>query len=370
MPVKWNSDRDRALSAATEHPSGGGRWSTGRRSAATVVSLLLLGAAPVACDPCSGISTCSAPQVVSYLGEVVDEEGEPVPGVEVRFERVEGVELAADTFGAVTDAHGRFHVRQTASGQGSIVAAVTVRPPGGNEHRTEGLQLETVRSGDTRRLSVRLRHRSYVEYLLELRLRATGQPLAGAEVELQPSGGVGMHGPVRGVTDAVGRVWVEASLNASGELMGDLRVVPADLDSTLVASGLRFPTFLVEGESRFMPVRVGPSLAYAGRLLLPVEGRVAAVGVAVSFQRTGGLELVDDSLDLVTDEAGLFPVFVQPRNPYQAGEVVGRLHIVPPAPYQPIFVEEVRLATFDADSVRLLDEWRLEAAAPTKVQPR
>ena len=75
-----------------------------------------------------------------------------------------------------------------------------------------------------------------------------------------------------------------------------------------------------------------------------------------------GMPLVEDSIEVETNRDGLFPIFVRPVDPWEEGEVVGRLHIAPSATYEPIEVEEIRLTTFDADSVRLIDEWRLAPA--------
>jgi hypothetical protein len=45
--------------------------------------------------------------------------------------------------------------------------------------------------------------------------------------------------------------------------------------------------------------------------------------------------------------------------PLAAGEVLGELHVFPPAPLRDTVITDVRLQTFESDEVRLRDVWRL-----------
>jgi hypothetical protein len=100
--------------------------------------------------------------------------------------------------------------------------------------------------------------------------------------------------------------------------------------------------------------KVGPSLLYVGELLrdddTPVEG------ARVEFRRTGGIATRESVLTERTDAVGRFRLA---PTPLAGGEVIGDLHVFPPAPLRDTVIVNVRLQTFESDEVRLRDVWRL-----------
>jgi hypothetical protein len=79
----------------------------------------------------------------------------------------------------------------------------------------------------------------------------------------------------------------------------------------------------------------------------------------VEFRRTGGIATAESLLVQRSNADGRFRLAPAPL---AAGEVVGDLHVFPPAPFRDTVITDVRLTTFESDEVRLRAVWRLPAS--------
>ena len=331
---------------------------TGSRVGAMAL-LLMATAGSSACDPCFGLSTCSDSGVIDYEGTIVDPSGAAAPGVELRFTRMDGIELKQDTIRAVTGSDGHFFIRAEAQSRGTLKARVEVLPPGQPGFRADSVALQATQSGGTQFFG-RWVTRPFVEYLVWLLYRANNDPVANATVDFQRTGTVVASPDRRRVkTNADGLFWISAKVQGDGPLMGRLDIRPSGSSAVLTVPEIRLPILHGFGESGYIIQWIGPAILYTGRLLWADTGEPAE-NVPVTFTRTGGLEVSTNSFTVETDSSGSFRFDTQIKKPLE-GEVVGQLRVSPPAPYQPLAVE-VRLPTFDADTTRLLGEWSIERA--------
>lgn len=312
-----------------------------------------------ACDPCFGVSTCSDSGVIDYEGTIVDPTGAAAPGVELRFTRLDGIELKQDTIHAVTGSDGHFFIRAETRSQGTLQARVEVLPPGLPGFRADSVALQATRSGGTQFFG-RWVTRPFVEYLVWLLYRANNDPVANATVDFTRTGGAVASPDRRRVkTNGDGLFWISAKVQGEEPLTGRLDIRPSGSSSVLTVPQIRLPILHGFGESGYIIQWTGPAILYTGRMLWADTGEPAA-NVPVTFTRTGGLAVTEDTFTVQTDSAGSFRFNTQIRKPLD-GEVVGELRVNPPAPYQPLAVE-VRMPTFDADTTRLLGEWSIERA--------
>jgi hypothetical protein len=298
--------------------------------------------------------------VIDYEGTIVDDAGAAAPGVQLRVTRLDGVELQQDTIAAVTGSDGHFFLRGDARSTGTLLARVEVVPAERPRFTVDSVPLEATRSGGTRFFG-RWKQQAFVEYLVWVLYRANSKPVAGATVDFRRTGSAVAHPDSRRVrTNGDGLFWIIADVDGNGPLTGRLDIRPAGSDTVLRVPEVRLPLLHAFGDTRFIEQWVGLTIAYTGRLIRSDTGEPAA-DVPVSFARTGGLAVNRDTFTVRTDANGGFHFDTQIVDPLRAGEVVGRLSVNPPAPYEPLTVE-VRLPAFDADTTRLAGEWALQRA--------
>lgn len=317
------------------------------------------------CDPCFGISSCDeGNRTLAYSMRVVDPAGRPVEGVRVEVVPEPGSGSIQGQFQDLSDANGLVEITGTVPVPGSVPVELVVTRPSGASYRVGGVTLETTREGN-RLYYGNIRSNPYTSFVLEVVQRATGDTVPVVAAAFQRTGGIPMpRDTVAFGRNNAGMLALHAEVDALGDLFGTMSIRPATRDTVLITAEHRIPTFVLNDTSIWVQVRVGPSLAYMGRVLPPLDGGGSSAGVKVYFQQTGGIPLVTDSLEMTTDADGFFPVPVRPTDPWAMGEVVGRLRIVPQSPYVPIVVEGVRLRTFNSNAVRLIDEWRLTTGVP------
>jgi hypothetical protein len=87
--------------------------------------------------------------------------------------------------------------------------------------------------------------------------------------------------------------------------------------------------------------RAYPEVSYGGQFIEHRSGRVVP-GVAVTFARTQGPHMLEDTLHAVADGDGFF---LMRGKAYQTGTVVGSLTVTPPPPWVPYVVPSLRLET-------------------------
>jgi hypothetical protein len=328
----------------------------------TVCALLIL--ATAACDPCTGVLNCGGEWVRYESDFVRRDSGAPIEGARVEFVRTAGVALESDTLRTTTDAGGRFRIAAHALGGGEIEGVLRFYDASGTLLDAGGIVLTTTRSAnDYRYLGEWRMPRLHAGRYGILYWRAQDARAAGIQVEFRRTGGVPTtKESFTAQTDSLGRFPFLAVPLAEGTLEGELRVqLPAPYNTIELREGLRFSVVAdaVYGENAGR-WGIGPQLPYAG-LLIWGDTKQPAEGVALEFQRTGGVPISPDRVVWKSGSDGFANVRLVPATPLGYGEVVGDLTIRPPAPYRTLVVKELRLATVarDVASFNRIAIWEL-----------
>ena len=241
--------------------------------AAAVGAALALSLA--ACDPCSGIASCSAGgRYLSATGQIVDRlSGQGVNGARIDVVRIGGIDVARDSISVTTSAGGFWRVEFAPSGEGTLDVDVKVDAPGGVPYRVRGLRFATRQYRGDANLNQTWVTAPYFNYAGELFLRGTTDDrIQGRPIAFRLTGGVRTRGSgvqdsvFRASTDGGGRVELFPKGEAGGviplgadSLVGDLTVYfAAPLDSG-VERGLRLaPSYVYFDQVKIYRVAVGP----------------------------------------------------------------------------------------------------------------
>ena len=243
-----------------------------------VLVLAMLCLAPVlglvACDPCSGVASCSRGDYLAAAGQIVDvETGRGVDGVRLDLVRTDGLQLDADSISAVTSDGGFWRAEFSPTAPGDLDVDVEVSPPGEEPYRLHGIRLSTRSHGGDANLNERWVTRLYFNYMGELYLNGTeDQRIANAPVEFRRTRGVSIYGPGqdagvhRAGTDFAGRVNLFPALKSGGvfareeaALIGDLTVqLPSGLGTAVLRGVALVPTHLYRQPSIIARAPVGP----------------------------------------------------------------------------------------------------------------
>lgn len=327
------------------------RGRAGAAAGALLLAATLL--APLGCDPCAGTVSCIGAPRFSLSGQIVDALGHGVRGSQV------SVITGADSLVAVTDADGFWHVERAAAGDSPEPASIVVATPGKASYRVNDVNVPLVtRAGDA--------------YLLDRWLAAPGFPVqvelfyrgtvdmrvADATVAFRRTGGVllvpGSDSVTRGYTDGAGRANLFGAGPAAAEfgvLVGDLTVQLPGVLGTSVVRGMRVQnSYKYKDAIGVVRFAVGPSLDYSIRVFHRITGQPQP-NVRLTFTRTSGIDVAPTSYTLLTDAEGTWSLRVRALAP---GQVIGTLVVAPPAPARPDTLHDVRIATFDDDTGRLL----------------
>jgi 5-hydroxyisourate hydrolase-like protein (transthyretin family) len=311
--------------------------------------LVLLAMLVAACDPCSGIGQCAAPQV-RYDGELTrGYPGGPADGVRVEFVRTGGVALEADVLGTETDRDGWFRLQGPARGEGEVVGELRFHPPAPLPPvRIEGVRLTTTRAAGEAMFagtwSIPFPHLPYEAHFYH---RASGLPAAGIEIEFRRTGGIRVEPDTfRVTTNPWGHVKLRPLTREVGELTGELIVHPLPPYRPYTIPGLRMSTFTTpRTDSTLLQAGIGPHLPYAGVLVWAATGQPAA-GVELEFRRTGGVPIHPDPFVTVSDAFGTF--HVNPA-PLALGAVEGELIVLSPEARAGYVLRHLRLAVHELD---------------------
>ena len=338
-------------------------WNRRWRIGAALVVVSLVGLTASACDPCSGIVSCETTGHVQATGQLVEREsGDPVEGVELIFTRSGGVELETNRARVVTDGNGRFVYRSAAMDTGTVQLDVEVLPPGWTPYRVDTVELATQSiRGDGADLG-RWVVDPYFAFIGELRMRYEGGPprlvdRVGARVIFRPTGGVETERDIfQTRSDAAGRFFIDPAVPGPGRIVGDLTVRHPDL-----AEAYTIEDLVIESDHVDRPIDldavlgVGPSLLYVGVMYIrSAGGRIPSSAGSATFRRTGGIRVSPDTFTSTTADWGGFSLDTQPL---EEGVVIGELILRPEGDRSPDTIPEIRMETFNADSIRRLDEW-------------
>ena len=182
-------------------------------------------------------------------------------------------------------------------------------------------------------------------------------PLVGAQVHFAIASGPALvSAQTDGTTNGAGTFELDFAARNFGQLVGDLTVTHPALQRPIVLRG-----YAIGLDYRFgIPaptgtIGLGNRLAYGGELIF--RGTDAkATGVAVDFQRTGGIATKADRVSTITSSTGFFVVDMAPASEDAEGDVIGDLTFSP-ATTAPTTYKNVHLATYDSVFIRSMGLW-------------
>lgn len=316
----------------------------------------------VACDPCTGVRSCSSTGYLAADGQIVQTStGQGVKGARVDLVRRGGLAVDVDSLSAVTDADGYWRIEFAAQGSGTVTVDAQVTVAGAAQYWVRAIPLVTSTHGGDANILPRWVTEPYFPYYGELFVRgAESQRVGGASIEFTRTGGVPLYGanvspgPYRAKSDGFGRFPLLSPLGvgvfspAVGDVIGDLTVVDASGDTSIARD------FHVRSSPLYRPpigiyrVGVGPSLSYDLEFRSRSSNAPAA-GVSVSFVQTGGVSITPTSFADISRSDGRFSFRL---HALQSGRVDGRVvyAAAPPATPETLIVA---LNTFKADTGRL-----------------
>ena len=276
-----------------------------------------------------------------------------VVGASIEFRRTGGIDLLGPGVvnGVVhssTDFAGRVNLFSPGedgvftSAVGDVVGDLTVKRSPSDSTVVTGLHIRSTYLYRDVTGILRLGVGPSLEYQGEFRSRATGALLGGVPVEFQRTGGVEVTVPnFTTISAANGRFSFRGRPLTSGALQGRL-IFTAPFPSTPETLSVKLPTYEDDGGRFFGVIGAGAYLPYYGIVL---DGRGQGVdGVKVTVTRVSGIAIAPDQFTAVSYNGGIF--VVQPA-PLALGDVTVDLAFLPPDPYAPFTVRDIKLSTAD-----------------------
>ena len=192
-------------------------------------------------------------------------------------------------------------------------------------------------------------------YQVELYSRATGDRLAGVQVDFQRTGGVALTVPAFStVSDKNGRFGISTFPLGSGSVEGRF-IFRAPIPSTPETLFVSLPTFDDNGGRLFRVIGLGAYLPYYGIVVLGGKG---VDGVQIDVARVSGIGISPATFTTRTSNGGIFAL--QPA-PAALGDVLVDLTIRPPG-FTPYTIRGVKLSTADRTVPdRLIGVFRVDA---------
>ena len=229
-----------------------------------------------ACDPCSGVASCSSGSYLSATGQIVDQSsGAGIIGVRIDVVRTGGIDVDQDSLSAVTSGGGFWRVQFSPRGTGTLVADVSVSPPNADSYSLHGVLLKTREHGGDANLNERWVPHLYFNYAGEFFLAGTAdERVDNATVHFRRTSGVEIYGPgvrnnvYESATDPAGRVALFPTegnavfAREDGILVGDITVrLAGAMDSTVLYNVGLAPNHTYASGSEYPPIirePVGP----------------------------------------------------------------------------------------------------------------
>lgn len=283
---------------------------------------------------------------------------QPLVGADVEFRRTGGVLLMRDVVTGRTGAGGRVLLAPAPQTEaaGDVIGDVTVRGGGlATPFVVRGVRLSVYDSDELRFYGV-LGTGVQAVGAGELVFRGDRSPLANAEVTFTRTGGVAAT-PATSIarSGSDGRFGFTLLADSAGDIVGDLTVNRGAPAAPVTFRGVRLRAAADDSVRFIGRFGVGQQLSYAGQLVQRATGAPAA-GWSVSFRRTAGIALRADTFTVRSLDWGGFALSPDTR---EEGTVEGVLTARAPGSDRDVPVGTVRLATFDADSVRFAGAFRV-----------
>ena len=277
---------------------------------------------------------------------------------EVEFRRTGGPLLVSDVVAGRTDASGRVAIapQPASEAAGVVVGDVTVR--GGGLERPfviRGVRLPVYDDDQLRFLGV-LGIGYQALAAGELAFRGDRSPLADVDVRFVRTGGL-LTRPATFATrtGADGRFGITLLADSVGQVVGDLVVVRGGGAAPLTFRDVRISVTTYDSVRFIGRFPIGQQILYAAQLVQRADGRPAA-GWTVTFRRTSGIALRNDSFSAVSVDWGGFAIAPDTR---EEGTVQGTLTAREPVTGREIPLGPVSLATFEGDEVRFAGTYRV-----------
>jgi hypothetical protein len=280
----------------------------------------------------------------------------PLANADVRFVRTGGLETTTPTASARAGADGWFGLAFATDTAGEVVGDLVVQPAeGGTAETYRGVRLRAVADDSVRYVGRRGVGEQF-GYAGILVHRATGAPAAGWTVSFRRTSGIELSADT--LTSTVldwGGFDLHPPTRQEGSVEGTLTARSPDGARSVALGTVRLSTWRSDSVQLAGRWAVGPSLLYVGELLRQDTG-APIVGARTEFRRTGGIATVENVVGEPSNAQGRFRMA---PTPLATGEVVGDLHVFPPAPMRDTVFRDVRLQTFESDETRLYNVWRL-----------
>jgi 5-hydroxyisourate hydrolase-like protein (transthyretin family) len=330
------------------------------------VALLFALMVGVACDPCSGVGSCttSLPHLTAE-GQIVDnDDGKPVDGIRIEMFRVGGPgQLANDQVSTVTSDGGFWRVSTPAYVAESVLVGFRIFTPRvPNPYYAFRWIVPTARKGEAF-VSNRWVADPYFSYFYYIVHRADDVIVPNTVVTFHQTGGPRLQGlDANGnyVTHTDGWGYVRFFPLGSGVVVSDTGLVEGEITvempppyGTSKAIVDLYPRLDFRVPAQYITVRIGPSLKYTFTVVDETTGKPVP-GVRVDFSRTGGIEIDPATSSQTTDANG--QVSISPA-PSAFGTVTGKVTLTSPG--GSIRSLPVSLTTFDNDSTRALPTWSI-----------
>ncbi|GJG88462.1 hypothetical protein tb265_36430 [Gemmatimonadetes bacterium T265] len=226
------------------------------RRVACVGAIATAAAAFSACDPCSGVASCTEAPRLGISGQIVDRgnptnadrneisganipEPKPVPGVKVQVTRTGGARMVVSEAEATTDGDGWWHVDMEAREVSGVGVDVVVTPPDGPGYRAAGLHLLTSNVRGMGNVLGRWTRDPFLTAVGEVYDAATGAHVDGARVTATRRAGVEIRPTVNTQSPMVtygGRFVYDVRPLSDGPLVLDFRVERDGLPTATIDS--------------------------------------------------------------------------------------------------------------------------------------
>ena len=239
----------------------------------SLLTLVVVAAGQVACDPCTGVANCDNGAYLAVDGQIVDPiTGAGLDGVRIDVIRVGGVAIDVDSMQSVTTDGGHWRVEFEPRTAGAVEVDIVVSPPGFAPYRVPRVVLQTrARGGDANVLDPWVPE-PYFSYAAEFYRNGTAdERIDGAVVEFRRTGGVALRGSgiqggaFRGSTDVAGRITIFPTRENAvfpvtfGDVVGEFLVTFGPTNGTSVVRDVTLtPTPVYRRQRSIYRAGVGP----------------------------------------------------------------------------------------------------------------
>ncbi|WKW12451.1 O-antigen ligase family protein [Pseudogemmatithrix spongiicola] len=285
------------------------------------------------CDPCAGVANCGGPERRVLTGTIISRStDEPVAGLKVEAEgRI-----------AVTNTVGRWVLELPAGSP-----TVDVRVGGDSGYVASNVAVSPVQlTGDATELGVWF-DRPYFGYIMGFTFRDVMVADPDVRFELDPDLG---GGEIVSTAAGGGYRFFAGAAPAAGPVRGTFTVSHPSIGTRRFEGATLVADYALRVANIREWFKVDGTYRYGGNVI-DRGSYAASPGTTITFQRTGGLELTQNTVVTTSREGGFFTFDIEPLG---RGRVVGDLTFAPPNGRAPYVYRDYVLTTYDSSNVRNL----------------